>query len=158
MNESYHTCKLHSLLHVSRLESHVTHMNESCHTYEWVISHMSVAQPTSRVALRESFNPNRIAISSLTLVSLFCMKPGKRDTLWRDSLLHDTWQKKLSFVRHPFARHSLAWHSFPWNMVKETLFCRDSLLHDTWQKRFRVWDRKKNKNEIWDWKLTLEEQ
>ena len=26
--------------------SHVTHMNESCHTYEWVMSHMSLSHST----------------------------------------------------------------------------------------------------------------
>ena len=35
MNESYHTYE-RGMLHVGM--SHVTHMSESCHTYEWVMA------------------------------------------------------------------------------------------------------------------------
>jgi len=43
VNESYHTCEW-VMLHIWM--SHVTHVNESCHTYEWVMSHMWMSHIT----------------------------------------------------------------------------------------------------------------
>ena len=39
MTHSYDSCHMNDSCHVRM--SHVTHTNGSCHTYEWVMSHMS---------------------------------------------------------------------------------------------------------------------
>jgi len=66
MNESCHTYEWDMshiwISHVTKWMSHVTHMNESCHTYEWVMSHVWISHITH---MKESCHINEWDMSHI---------------------------------------------------------------------------------------------
>ena len=67
----------HGISHISM--SHVTRMNESCHTYEWVMSHI----PMSHVAhMNESFHAYEWVMSHISMSHITHMNVSCHTYLW----------------------------------------------------------------------------
>jgi len=73
VNESRHTWKW-VMSHIWM--SHVTHMNEPCHTYEWAMSHIWMSHVTHRHDAKKNFPESQRLIITSSSIGLFCRYSG----------------------------------------------------------------------------------
>jgi len=77
--------------------SHVTHMNESCHTYEWVMSHIWMSPVTH---MNESWNDACVWRDSFMCVKwLIHMCDMIHTFVWRDSFILDDKLRESSDIQ-----------------------------------------------------------
>jgi len=107
MNESCHTYKW-AMSHIWM--SHVTHMNESCHTYKWVMSHIWTSHVTH---MNESCHTYKWRIPRVSKVHCHEMFVRvvfivtKRVYVWHDSCICFTWIIRVCVLSN-YSTHSSA--------------------------------------------------
>ena len=104
MNESCHTCEW-VMSHIWM--SHVTHMNESCHTYEWVMSHVWISHVTH---MNESCHT--VQIGSQTPSDGYKSRHTYEWVMWHVWMSHVTHMNKSQHMRtRVLSQHKASTHA-----------------------------------------------
>jgi len=110
MNESCHTYEWVTLL--IRM-SHVTHVNESCHTYKWVMSHIWMSHSTHMNESRHTFEWVMSHIewvkSHIWMSHVTHMNESRHMYRWVTS---HTWISHVTHMNEP--RHTYRWEPSTW--------------------------------------------
>ena len=104
MNESCHASKQVT----SDRQWRVARVHESCHTYKWVMSHVSIGDAT--VGHWRDPGCHQNACSTLSS-GWFCMCDLTHQNLWLDSFLHAAWLIYTCGMNHSFIRAAWLIHT-----------------------------------------------
>jgi len=131
MNESCHTYEW-VMSHIWM--SHVTHMNESCHTYGWVMSHINLIRNINVHATRMSHVTH--CGSHVTHMSHVCVSDLSFSCI--DMRLCDMTHSHLSYVCHEVMSHMWMSHvTHPHINSHLSYVCHDSFISIPWLIRKR---------------------
>ena len=132
--------------------SHVTHMNESCHTYEWVMSHIWMSHVTHT---NESCHTYDWVMSHIWIIHATCSHTHLDahyyyyTFVWWMSHIPYEWAAshvprfmRLSHVPHEPRTEEIShnmshymWHdSFIWDMTHSHESCNSDMAHSSWRR------------------------
>jgi len=157
MNESCHTCGYDYVIKVTR-------MNESCHTYEWVMSHIWISHATHTwmshdTYVNESRHIYEWIMSHIWMSRVMHMWHGsfiqvwngdfKRQLCyftWHDLFIQCSWHYSLIQVWHLKAIMLPCVSSLTYTMyvtwLMYTMYGHDSFIQSTWHDSLRqIWNR-----------------
>jgi len=134
MNESFHTYEW-VMSHIWM--SHVTHMNESWHTYEWVMSHIWMSHGAHLNELCHTYEwvMSHIRMSHVTHTNASCRNTHIHSTpTWNTQytyLRYTAHSRETSSTQHSCSRHTTITWITQYTHVSYTALLREIHIHST---------------------------